>query len=194
MGLSLSKGSSLSLKKNDGSALSKVILGLGWDTAKRGGFFGAIGGGEIDLDASALLFDAQGKNTDIVYFGKLNSSDGSVRHTGDNLTGAGDGDDEQIIVDLTSVPANVQSIVFTINSYSGQTFDKVANVFARVLDASSGNNTEVVRYNLAESKNNTANIIAKLTREGSGWAFTAIGEFTNGRTANKLVDPARSFL
>ena len=194
--VSLAKGSAISLKKADGSALSKVVLGAGWDTVKKGGGFRGLlggGGGEIDLDASALLF-AGSQLADTVYFGQLNSRDGSVRHSGDNLTGAGDGDDEQIVVDLTRVPANITSIVFTINSYSGQTFDKVENVFARVVDASSGRPVEVVRYDLAESKSNTANVIAKLSRVGGGWEFTAIGEFTNGRTADSLAPTAARFL
>lgn len=177
MSISLQKGSSLSLKKADGSALTKVRLGLGWDAAKRGLF-----GGEVDLDASAVLLDANGKAADIVYFGQLKSKDKSVRHSGDNLTGAGDGDDEQIEVNLGDVSSNVKSIVFVITSYSGQKFNAVKNVYARVVDVSAGEN-EVVRYNLAESAGVTANVIAKLVRDGSGWAFTAIGEYTDGRTA-----------
>jgi len=195
MSISLTKGNTVSLAKKDGSSLTKVTLGLGWDAAStKKGFFGAVLGGSIDLDASALLYDGQGRNTEIVYFSHLNSKDGSVRHSGDNLTGAGNGDDEQIVVDLTRVPADIQHIVFTINSYSGQKFDQVKNVFARVVDSSDRNNTEIVRYNLAESASKTANIIAKVSRQGSGWAFTAIGEYADGRTANKLVDTARNFL
>lgn len=189
MGISLSKGNSISLKKADGSALTRVMLGLGWDQVKRG-FFG--GGGEADLDASAILYKNDG-STEIVYYGKLNSNDGSVNHTGDNLTGAGEGDDEQIIIDLPRVDANVQSIVFTINSYSGHKFDKIENVFARVVDVSAGNN-EVVRYNLAESNASTANVIAKITRTPSGWDFAAIGEYTDGRTAANVVDVARRYV
>lgn len=193
MSISLTKGNTVSLAKKDGSALTKVTLGLGWDAAKKG-LFGGFLGGDIDLDASALLYDAQGRNTEIVYFGHLNSKDGSVRHSGDNLTGAGNGDDEQIVVDLTRVPAGIQHIVFTINSYSGQKFDQVKNVFARVVDSSDRNNTEIVRYNLAESASKTGVVIAKVSRQGLGWAFTAIGEYGDGRTANKLVDTARNFL
>lgn len=195
MAISLTKGGSLSLKKGDGSGLTSVMLGLGWDAAKASGLRGLFGGGgEIDLDASAILYDAQGGVVDIVYYGHLTSNDGSIRHTGDNLTGDGDGDDEQILVDLTRIPANVKDVVFTINSYSGQTFNQINNVFARVVDSTAGRNAEVVRYNLAESKNNTANIIAKITRQGNEWVFTAIGEFTDGKTANKVVDTARRFL
>lgn len=183
MTISLSKGNSLSLKKEDGSSLTNVRLGLGWDAAKRG-FFG--GGGEIDLDASAVLLNASGQPTDIVYFNELVSKDGSIRHSGDNLTGEGDGDDEQINVNLSAIPANVQSVVFVITSYSGQKFNSVQNVYARVVDTSAGEK-EVVRYNLAESAGVTANVIAKVSRDGSGWAFTAIGEYTSGKTAHDTL-------
>ena len=185
MSISLQKGSSLSLKKNDGSALTKVRLGLCWDAAKHGLF--GFGGGEIDLDASAVMLDASGYVADIVYFGQLQSKDGSVRHSGDNLTGDGDGDDEEIVVNLSAVSANIKSVVFVITSYSGQKFNAVKNVFARVVDNSSNAEKEIVRYNLAESANNTANVIAKLSRDGAGWAFTAIGEFTDGKTAHKTL-------
>lgn len=183
MSISLSKGSSLSLKKSDGSALTNVRLGLGWDAAKRG-FFG--GGGDIDLDASAVLLDGNGNPVDIVYYGQLRSKDGSIAHSGDNLTGDGDGDDEQIAVDLSRIPNNVSSVVFVITSYSGQKFSAVKNVYARVVDTTSGEK-EVVRYNLAESQNETANVIAKLSRKGGEWEFTAIGEFTNGKTAHNTL-------
>jgi tellurium resistance protein TerZ len=169
------------LVKPDGSALSKVILGLGWDQAS--------GGGEIDLDASAILFDSNRKALDTVWYGSLSSKDGSVRHSGDNLTGNGDGDDEQIVVDLSAVSPQVQGIVLVITSYSGQKFDKVKNVFARVLDASTGANTEVVRYNLADG-GSTAKIVAKLVRDGSGWTFAAVGNDANGRTVKNVIKDA----
>lgn len=184
MAISLQKGSSLSLKKADGSALTKVRLGLGWDAAKRGFF----GGGAIDLDASAVLLNASGAPVDTVYFGQKKSKDGSVRHSGDNLTGDGDGDDEQIVVDLTKIHSDVKTVVFVITSYSGQKFDAVNNVYARVVDTSSASENEVVRYNLAESAGMTANVMAKISRESNGWVFTAIGEYTNGRTAHKTLD------
>lgn len=185
MAITLSKGGSLSLKKSDGSSLTQVRLGLGWDAAK--------GGRSVDLDASALLLDSSGKPVSVVSFMRLKSKDGSVRHSGDNLTGRGDGDDEQISVDLTKVSANVEHIVFVITSFSGQKFSAVENVYARVVDTTDGEN-EVVRYNLAESRENTANVIAKISRDGAGWSFTAIGEFTNGRTAKKTLPTALQHL
>ncbi|WP_159602646.1 TerD family protein [Agromyces humi] len=189
--LTLTKNQSLSLTKQDGSALTKVTLGLGWDAAKRGGFFGG-GGGNIDLDASAILLTADKQVVDVVSFSQLRSKDGSIRHTGDNLTGAGDGDDEQIVVDLPNVPANVDAIVLVVTSYQGQTFNKVANVFARVVDNTDARNTETVRYNLADTGNLTGTVIAKITRAGAGWQITALGTPANGRTAKDLIPAAKA--
>ena len=147
----------------------------------------------MDLDASAIMFDSSGKDVDTVYYGRLLSHDGSVQHSGDNLTGEGDGDDEVITVNLRSVSANIKTIVFVITSYSGQKFNEVKNVFARVSDGVSGQ--ETVRYNLAESSDATGLVIAKLTRADNGWDFTAIGEFvTAARTPNKMVAPAARFV
>lgn len=192
-GISLAKGTSLSLKKADGTELVSVRLGLGWDAVPKKKLFGFGGGGDVDLDASALLFNGAGKCVDTVYYGHLTSKDRAVSHSGDNLTGDGDGDDEVINVNLTQVSSDVKTIVFVITSYSGQTFDEVKNVFARIVDASTGQ--ETVRYNLAESSHSTGLVIAKVTRNTTGWDFAAIGEFVdNARTPNKMVDPAARFV
>jgi tellurium resistance protein TerZ len=125
MALSLTKGQKISLEKENGGGLSKVAMGLGWDAAR---------GQSIDLDASCIMFNATKNIIDTVWFGQLQSKDGSVKHSGDNLTGAGDGDDETITVDLTRVLANVNSLVFTINSFTGQTFDQIENAFCRLVN------------------------------------------------------------
>jgi len=190
MTISLSKNQTISLEKQ-GQGLTKVFMGLGWDVAK-GGFLGFGGGGDIDLDASALMFDASGNLVDTVWFRQLQSRDRSVQHTGDNLTGAGDGDDEVIKVDLTRVPANVQSIVFTVSSYRGQTFAKVKNAFCRLVDDT--NRQEVARLNLSEQGSHTGLIMAKLSRSGSGWQMTAIGERSNGQVVQQLEADARRYL
>lgn len=191
MGLSLAKGQTLSLQKADGGSLTRVTLGLGWDAKKKGGLFGALGGGgEIDLDASAILFDSGKRAVDTVYYGDLTSKDGSVRHSGDNLTGEGDGDDEQIVIDLSRVDSRVESIVLVITSYSGQKFSQIENAFCRVVDNSSGA-TEVAKYLLKESPNNTAMVMAKISRSGSGWEFKAIGEPTDGKTPSQVVAAAQ---
>ncbi len=196
MGLSLQKGQTLSLTKNDGGALTRVRLGLGWDSAApvKRGIFGRAKTTEIDLDASAIFYDAAGKALDVVWFNQLASKDGSARHTGDNLTGAGEGDDETILVDLAAVSPAVAQIMFVISSYSQQTFDQVENAFCRLIDDSSAGSPEVARYQLTDSGTHTAMIMAKVSRDGAGWQFKAVGERAQGRTAQDLVAPAARFL
>ncbi|WP_374089419.1 TerD family protein [Methylomicrobium lacus] len=190
MGISLQKGQKISLNKEAGGALNKVIMGLGWDVKKAGGGLlkGVFGGGgavSIDLDASCVLFDEQKKIVDTVWFRQLKSKDGSVVHTGDNRTGAGDGDDEQIIVDLNKVPANVKSLVFTVNSFTNQTFDQVENAYCRLVD--SGTNKEIARYTLSGQGSHTAQIMAKVYRHEGEWKMHAIGENGHGRTIDSLL-------
>ncbi len=197
MGLSLQKGQALSLKKNDGAALTRVRMGLGWDSAapvKRGFFGGVKKAAEVDLDASAIFFDGAGKAVDTVFFNQLQSKDGSTQHTGDNLTGEGEGDDETILVDLAKVSPAVSQIVFVISSYSRQTFDTIENAFCRLLDDSTAGSPEVARFQLTEAGTHTAMIMSKVSREGTGWKFTAIGERANGRTVMDLIQPAANAL
>lgn len=188
MGISLQKDQSLTLVKDNGTALSTIQLGLGWDAAKRG-LLGRTR--EVDLDASAILISGT-RVHDIVYFGQLRSRDGAIHHTGDNVTGAGDGDDEQILINLDRVDASVDKIVLVITSYSGQTFADVTNVFARVVDTTSTPEREAVRYDLRDGGTSTANIIAKITRTADGWAFTALGIPAAGKTPQKLTTQALS--
>lgn len=191
MAINLQKGQKISLSKESGGALSKVVMGLGWDakTAPVGKLKGLFGGGgkteSIDLDASCVLFDDQNKVVDIIYFGQLKSRDGSIIHTGDNRSGAGDGDDEQIKVDLDHVPANVKSLVFTVNSFSGQTFAEVDNAYCRIVDSS--NDTEVARYTLSSQGSHTALVMTKLYRHNGEWKMHAIGENGVGRTIDALL-------
>lgn len=133
MAVSLEKGQKISLDKTAGSALTQVKMGVGWDVTVSKGFLGFGGGksGDIDLDASCLMFSEQGEVLDAIWFQQLTSKDGSIRHSGDNRTGAGDGDDETITVDLSRVPAQVKSLIFTVNSFRGQSFEKVQNAYCR---------------------------------------------------------------
>lgn len=186
MAINLQKGQKISLEKEAGSALTKIIMGLGWDAVKTKGFFGFGGKAQdIDLDASCLMFDEQGNQTDAVWFRQLKSNDGSVIHTGDNRTGEGDGDDEQIIVDLTKVPANVKSLVFTVNSFTGQNFSQIENATCRIVNAA--NNQEIARFNLSTLGSHNAQIMAKVYRHGAEWKMHAIGEIGNGRTFAELM-------
>ena len=183
MAVNLAKGQKISLEKQDGSSLTQVFMGLGWDVAK--GIFG-FGGGSIDLDASCVMFDDQNRVLDTVWFRQLQSLDGSIRHSGDNRTGDGDGDDEVIHVDLTRVQATVKSLVFTVNSFTGQTFEKVANASCRLVDNT--NRGEVAKLNLSDVKGaHTAVIMAKVYRHNGAWKMHAIGENANGRTFQDLL-------
>jgi tellurium resistance protein TerZ len=188
MAINLQKGQKISLSKDEnGNArtLTAVTMGLGWDAAT--GLFG-MGGGNIDLDASCVMLDANNNEVDSVWFGQLRSKDGSIRHTGDNLTGDGDGDDEQIIIDLTKVPANVDKLVLVIASYRGQTFDKVKNAFCRVVNNS--DKKEIAKYDLSFDKKcsaQTGQVMVKLYRHNGEWKMAAIGEGGNGRTYKDLL-------
>jgi tellurium resistance protein TerZ len=192
MAISLTKGQAISLEKTTGRSLSKVQMGLGWDVAKAKGLFGAFSkAGSIDLDASCLMFGADKKPVDTIFFGQLRSKDGSIQHMGDNLTGAGDGDDEVISVDLTEVPIQVAHLVFTVSSFRGQTFDKVANAFCRLLDE---NRKEIARFDLSAQGSHTGQIMVKLTRSGSDWQLNAIGHNTQAKTVLDLVQVANGLL
>ncbi len=196
MSISLQKGQKVSLSK-DNTGLSKVVIGLGWDEVQQGkaGLFSKKPK-PIDCDASALLL-INGKLTgkeDIVYFGNLRHKSGTIQHMGDNLTGAGDGDDEQIIVDLASVPAEYDRIVLVVNIYQAvqrqQHFGMIQNAFIRLVDAR--NNNEMCKYNLTENYSGmTAMIFGEVYRHNGEGKFNAIGQGTNdpglGELANRYL-------
>lgn len=186
MSVNLQKGQKISLAKEAGGALNRVTMGLGWDAIKSKGFFGFGAKSEsVDLDASCVMFDEANRPVDVVWFRQLKSRDGSIVHTGDNRTGAGEGDDEQIIVDLARVPENVKSLVFTVNSFTGQNFSQVENAYCRIVDA--GSQKEVARYELSVQGAHTAQIMAKLYRHNGEWKMHAIGENGSGRTFDDLM-------
>lgn len=174
MAISLQKGGNISLTKTDPS-LKRVTIGLGWAARQ-------TEGAAFDLDASAFLLDANGKvrnEKDFIFYNQLKSIEGSVVHAGDNLTGAGDGDDEVISVDLNLVPNEIQKIAFTVTIHESdsrkQNFGQVSNAFIRIENAETKN--EIVRYDLAEdASTETALIFAELYRHGAEWKFRAIGQ------------------
>lgn len=194
MAISLTKNQTISLEKTAGSGLRNVTMGLGWDVAKPKGFLAKLtgGGDSIDLDASALFFDASGTLTDSVWFRQLKSKDGSVEHTGDNRTGAGDGDDEQIKVDLGRIPASVQTIVFTVNSFLGQDFGKVENAYCRLVNDQG--RAEIARFNLSAGGAHTGQVMARLYREGQGWNMQALGTPSRGRTFQDMLPDIKGSL
>jgi tellurium resistance protein TerZ len=191
MTVSLSKGQRVSLVTSGGGTLQRVRMGLGWDAMRKKGLFGSRKQ-TIDLDASALLFDGTGNLIDQVWWKQLQSRDGSVQHTGDNLTGDGDGDDESIKVDLSQVPPNVASLVFTVNSFTGQDFSQIENAFCRLVDEA--DEAEIARYELTGSGAHTAQIMAKVSRDGTGWSMTAIGVPASGPTFHDLLPAIASHL
>lgn len=183
--ISLSKNQTVSLSKQS-TTLSQLHFGLGWEPVKKKkGFFNSLIGGseEIDLDASCILMDRNGKKIDVIWFVQLQSQCGSVVHSGDNLTGEGEGDDEVIRVNLNRLPSEVEYLAFTVNSFRGQTFNDVENAFCRVLDQSG---KELVRYQLTEKGSHTGIIIASLCRNNGNWDFTALGTATRGRTIQDM--------
>lgn len=195
MAISLQKGQKISLEKEAGQSLSRVIMGLGWDAAKSKGFLSNLFGGgnnSIDLDASCLMFNDKNELVDVVWFRQLRSQDGSIVHSGDNRTGDGDGDDEQISVDLSRVPAQVKALVFTVNNFTGQNFEKVENAYCRIINAS--NNQEIARYNLSAQGSHTGQIMAKVYRHNGEWKMHAIGENGYGRTFLDLLPSIQSNL
>ncbi len=179
MPVSLSKGQKVELTKGN-PGLSKLLIGLGWDTNKYDG------GADFDLDAAAFLLDANGKVTsdeDFIFYGNLKHKSESVSHTGDNLTGEGEGDDEVLKVDLSKVPANIDKIAFTVTIYEAesrnQNFGQVSNAYIHILDER--NNVELIKYDLGEDFSiETAVVVGELYRHGTEWKFNAIGSGFQG--------------
>lgn len=174
MAISLSKGQKIDLTKTN-PGLSKITVGLGWDTNKYDG------GKDFDLDASVFCLNAQGKtgaDTDFIFYNNPKNANGSVLHTGDNRTGEGEGDDEQVNVELAAVPGEVDKIAFCITIHDAvarsQNFGQVSNAFVRIVDEQSG--TELIRYDLGEDFSvETAVVVGELYRHGGEWKFSAIG-------------------
>ena len=179
MAISLTKGQKVDLTKGN-PGLSKLLIGLGWDVNR------FDSGSAFDLDAAAFLLDSNGKvisDSDFVFYNNLTHSSGAVQHMGDNLTGAGEGDDEEIKVDLSRVPANINRIAFTVTIHEAesrhQNFGQVSNAFIRVVDEAK--NQELIRYDLGEDFSiETAVVVGELYRQGSEWKFNAMGSGFKG--------------
>ncbi|MER5798076.1 TerD family protein [Streptomyces mirabilis] len=183
--VSLQKNQTVSLVKGGRPLLSQVKMGLGWEPAYRGK--------DIDLDASVIAYGPQRNHIDSCYFGKLSIINGAIKHSGDNLTGEGGGDDEVIVVDLGRLPQDVTGLVFTVNSFSGQKFTEVAKAYCRLLDAATGE--ELVRFDLTNAEAQTGVMMAKMIKQFSGeWEMTAMGDFVKSRTVRGMVKPAAQSL
>ncbi|MFF1285161.1 TerD family protein [Streptomyces sp. NPDC058299] len=183
--VSLAKQQTVSLVKDGRPLLSQVRMGLGWEPAFRGR--------DIDLDASVIAYGPRRDHIDSCYFGRLTILNGSVKHSGDNLTGEGGGDDEVIVVDLGRLPQEVSGLVFTVNSFSGQKFTEVAKAYCRLVDAAT--DEELVRFDLTGAEPQTGVLMAKLVRQFSGeWDMTALGDFVKARTVRNMVGPGAKAL
>ena len=205
MAVNLVKGQKVDLRKSDGGTLRNVMIGLGWDAAENagsgGGMLGGLLGGRkrtknIDCDASVFVCRNGHliSNDDIVYFGNLAHSSGAVRHMGDNLTGEGEGDDEEIFVDLAKLPADCDKVIFVVNIYKAkersQHFGMIRNAFIRICD--NDNRTELCRYNLSDSYDGmTAMVFGEIYRHNGQWKFNAVGQAT---ADNSISELARRFI
>lgn len=187
MSVNLQKGQKVDLSKA-GSSISNLLVGLGWDVAKNGP--------NIDCDASALMIDAQGKliKDGVIYFNNKKSNCKSIIHSGDNLTGAGDGDDEQISVTLSLIPANVAKVVFVVNIYGcvdrKQDFGMIENAFIRIVDKDS--KLELCKFNLSENyAGYTTLLTGEIYRRNDDWKFNAIGQGTTEKTIGEIGNKYR---
>jgi tellurium resistance protein TerD len=182
MGISLSKGQKVDLTKGN-PGLKNIMVGLGWDVNA------FDSGSDFDLDAAAFMLGADGRcpsDKEFIFYGNKEHTSGGVQHMGDNLTGAGDGDDEQIKIDLSKIPASVEKVSFTVTIYEAeqrrQNFGQVSNAFIRIVDESNG--TELIRYDLGEDFSiETAVVVGELYRNNGEWKFNAIGSGFQGGLA-----------
>lgn len=182
--VTLAKRQTVSLTKTGAPPLRRVRMGLGWDPAEVGK--------NIDLDASCILYDHGLRSVAKVWFAKKHTKDRSVTHSGDNLTGAGEGDDETIVVQLDAIAADVLALLFTVNSYRKHPFTEIRNAFCRLIDDST--DQELVRFDLTESEPRTGVYMCVVSRSGDTWQMTSIGAFRDGKTVNAMVDPGADLL
>ena len=193
MSINLKKGQKIDLKKSN-PGLSTVRVGLGWDPVNQGGggflksLFGS-GKADIDCDASVFLLNGDSKPIDLIYFGNLRTRNDSIKHTGDNLTGEGEGDDEVILVDLDRIDPKVDKLLFVVNIYDcvrrGQDFGMIQNAYIRITDAK--NNSEIARYNLSDDyRGKTGLLVGLIYRYNGTWKFNAIGEGTRDTGLNDM--------
>lgn len=205
MSINLQKGQRIDLTKGN-AGLNEIMVGLGWDPAEQpksgGGFLGGLFGGgggktaNVDCDASVILLknDRLAAREDVVYFGNLTVLNGAIVHTGDNLTGAGDGDDEQIVMKLKSIPTDYNRLIFVVNIYDAanrnQHFGMIRNAFIRIVDKSTGK--ELLKYNLTDDYANQRTLITgEIYRHGDDWKFAAIG---TGTQDNSIGDAIRQYM
>jgi stress response protein SCP2 len=190
--IELTQGQQLPLVRDDGTAYEQLRLGLGWDKERNAGFIGS-GRPNVDLDATAVQF-AGDQLFDLAFYNNLSTRDGSVVHLGDNQTGAGEGDDEQLTLDLAKVYHRVDTIVLMVSSYQGHSLEWVATAYCRLLDGLGDDAAEVARYTLTAGPPETGVVMAKLTRDGAGWTLHTIGRGIAAKVPTDAIDLLRTFV
>lgn len=187
MTISLIKGQNISLEKTDGGNLQQVIFAVGWSSNKKQSFWSGLLSLDngIDLDASAILLDEKNQYQESVYFGQLTSKNNCLVHSGDDRSGKSKADNEVITVDLARLSDSTKTIIFTVNSFSGETFDQVDNAYCRLIDQQV--NKEIAKCQLTAKGSHTGIIMAKIYRHNGGWKMQMIDEYLNGRTYKELI-------
>jgi stress response protein SCP2 len=169
--IELQRGDEMVLAREDGSSLGRLTMGLGWDKKEGAGYIGT-GGREIDLDASAIQYAGE-QLFDLAFFNHLETRDGAVVHQGDNISGSGEEDDEQITIDLAKVYPRVDTLLFLVSSYNGDSLEWVANAYCRLVDE---DGDELARFTLTEGVPRPGFMFAKMFRDGDSWRLRAIGQ------------------
>ena len=187
--IELTRGQELALETADGQPLTRLQMGLGWDKEPGAGFIGS-GRADVDLDATAVQF-AGTQLFDIAFYNHLETRDGYVVHLGDNISGRGEGDDEQLTVDLSAVYPRVDAILFLVSSYQGHTLDWIDNAYCRLVD---DHDVELARLTLTEGVPRTGLVMAKLFRDGAGWRLRAIGQGVAVTVPTDAIDTLTHFL
>jgi tellurium resistance protein TerZ len=191
--IELHQGTEIDLANADGTPLTRLRLGVGWDKERTAGFIGT-GAPDVDLDASAVQF-ADGQLFDLAFYNNLQTRDGSVVHQGDNKTGTGEGDDEAITVDLAKVYGKVDQVVFLVSSYQGHTLEWINRAYCRLVgEGGDGTEVEIARLTLTAGVPETGLALAKIFRAGDGWRLRAIGEGIQATKPSESVGVLRRFL
>jgi tellurium resistance protein TerZ len=193
MAVTLSKNQSMSLEQTAGATLPHINMGIGWIPVNKWGLLRILLGQDgIDINASCLVLNSAGELVDIIWIWRRTSLSGAIEHSGGNLRGTGIVDDETIRIELSRLPAAAQHLVFTINSFSGQTFNDVENVYCRLINPS--NHTELAHFSLSEKGHHNGVIMAYMTHNTDGWTLTALGSAGSGNRFDDIVSDAQKLV
>jgi tellurium resistance protein TerZ len=188
--IELKRGDEMALAREDGSPLGKLTMGVGWDKLAGAGALSGANRPDVDLDASAIQY-AGDQLYDLAFFNHLETRDGSVKHLGDNISGRGEGDDEQITIDLAQVYAQVDAMLFLVSSYQGHSLEFVRNAYCRLVDE---DDEEIARFTLTYGVPRTGFMLAKIYREGGGWKLRAIGQGIAVSVPTESLDVLKRFV